>query len=455
MQSEIRTFSYPNGEIQRVQIVRWIDWRQLDFLQPQPSDNALESFERIYRKFLVPGCPWIFGNLVLFRLPTDLAEELFSKRGSEDNEDRYGVMDDPLTMAAAVLRHGVKFVGKRPVFLNSRAKRLYDELQRRQCLYVVRGKLPTTWIIPVSDHAGMLSATETMASMKVNASFFIMDRFDCATVYDHVGVPFGLCVKNGVVESPPLYQREALLVGMDGRVRVEAVDLRTMEIEIGDVSYEHGKNAVLYTRPDRKETPASDSGQKIVIVGCRVVAVKETGGVPIPASGFVLSLKVPAEIQPGDLVTYRGMEKIRFGIQVGNSILRDGVKTKTFLSRFYHIRKLEPIPYPPSLYPMDFAKARAARIALGADADGNPMLVWAEGAPKIGYVPGQHSCGASLLEMAEFCSQVGMAQAINLDGGGSAQILLSNHRFLQISDRRENDHAEAERPVPLGLIIRG
>ena len=81
------------------------------------------------------------------------------------------------------------------------------------------------------------------------------------------------------------------------------------------------------------------------------------------------------------------------------------------------------------------------------------MLLWAEGAAKFGYVPGQGSCGASLKEMAEICADVGMVNAVNLDGGGSAQILLRNRRSLKISDRNP-DTSEAERPVPLGLMIR-
>ena len=82
------------------------------------------------------------------------------------------------------------------------------------------------------------------------------------------------------------------------------------------------------------------------------------------------------------------------------------------------------------------------------------MLLWAEGVGKLGYTKGQDSCGASLSEMAEICSEVGMVNAVNLDGGGSAQILLENRRSLLISDRKRTDHSEAERPVPLGLVVR-
>ena len=159
-------------------------------------------------------------------------------------------------------------------------------------------------------------------------------------------------------------------------------------------------------------------------------------------------------IYPGDLVTYHGLKGVKFGIQVGNSILRKGEKTEKFISHFYDIKKLQPVPYPPSLYPMDYEGARAARMAIGADADGKPVLFWAEGKGKLRYVPGEDSTGASLSEMAEIASELGLRNAINLDGGGSAQILLDGARHLHISDRNTEDNSDAERLVPLGLVVR-
>jgi hypothetical protein len=276
-----------------------------------------------------------------------------------------------------------------------------------------------------------------------------MDPIDCATVHDHVGACLGLQVKNGVVTNPPLYNREALLVRKDGTVAVKPVDIRDMDVEIGGVRYRHGENCWIYTRPQRAHSPCG--GRSLVIVGTKVCAVVN-GRTAIPASGFVLRPLGDCRAKPGDAVTCHGLEDVAFGIQVGNSIMRSGVKTERFLSRFYNIRHLEPVPYPPSLYPMDFTGGRAARIALGADEDGKPMILWAEGAPKVGYIPGKHSRGASLSDMAEICMECGMVNAVNLDGGGSAQMLLNGHRMLEISDRKP-DHSQSERPVPNALII--
>ena len=115
---------------------------------------------------------------------------------------------------------------------------------------------------------------------------------------------------------------------------------------------------------------------------------------------------------------------------------------------------MDPVPFPPSLYPMDFEKARAARIALGCDKEGKPVVFWAEGAGKLGYVLGEDSTGASLSEMADIAAELGLVQAVNLDGGGSAQILVENARSLRISDRNKEDNSDAERLVPVGLIVR-
>lgn len=445
MDSEIRVFTHPNGTIQRVQRVTLENWEQLNFLNLSYSEGALDCFAQILRQYLIPACPWIFGQLVLFHIPRGLKIPFSA-------QTRYGTVGDDLTAAAAALKQSVRLVKGKPKFANEQARDFWEALESKNCIRVVSGKLPTTQFIPVGNAPGFLTEAEKDAVMKVNASFFIMDPIDCATVYDHVGSCLGLMVKDGQVLNPPLYRREALLVRKDGTVTVEEPDVCQMDMEIGGISYRHGENATIYTRPERARTPRI-SGTQLVIVGCRVAAVADKGSVPIPASGFVLCPQGECHAKPGDAVVYRGMEDISFGIQVGNSILRDGVKTDRFRSRFYNIRHLEPVPFPPSLYPMDFQGGRAARIALGSNAQGKPMLVWAEGAPKLGYQAGQHSRGASLSDMADICAELAMVNAVNLDGGGSAQLLLNNWRSLEISDRNP-DFSQSERPVPNALIVK-
>lgn len=445
MESRIKTYTYPTGEIQRVQLLRWDSWETLDFLSPTPTDGALERFAGIYRDFLVPAAPFVFGHLVMFRLPENCSIAFPFETG------KFGTVADPLTAAAAALKEGLRIVNGKPHFKNAQTKAFWQLLEAHDCVRIVSGKLPITTIIPLKNNAGYLTQSAADAPARVNASFFIMDPFDCATVYDHVSEPFGLCVKDGTVIRPPLYNREALLVKKGGAVTVRHTDVRELPVRIGETTYIHGKNCHIYTRPRHPFSPIGK--QALVIVGTKVVAVRN-GSVAVPASGFVLCPREKAAVSAGESVTYQGMEDISFGIQVGSSLLRDGIKADRFHSRFYNIRHLEPVPYPPSLYPVNFAKARAARIVLGADAAGKPMLLWAEGAAKFGYEPGKGSCGASQRELAEICADLGMVNAVNLDGGGSAQLLVHNLRSLKISDRHAADCSEAERPVPLGLVIR-
>lgn len=447
MNSEIKVYSYPNGEIQRVQVVRWDDWAQVDFLHLDYNEAAVDCFSDIYQNYLVPACPWIFGNMIMFHIPESVAFDFPMET------EKYGVVGDRLTAASIALQKGVKIVHGKPVFKDSRVEEFWRFLEKENCVRIIRGKLPMTKVIPVGKFTGYLSEKEPEAAMKVNASFFIMDPIDCATIYDQVGTTLGLCVKDGVIQNPPLFSREALLVKKDGSITIDEVDIRNLEIEISGKRYSHGKNAVIYSRPESARTP-NDKRTKIVIIGNRVAAIKDHGSVPIPASGFVLSVDEAVKVLPQTAVVYHGMEDVAFGIQVGNSIIRSGVKTQQFISRFYNIYHLEKIPFPPSLYPMDFQKARAARIALGADKNGKPMLFWAEGKGKLSYTVGEDSTGASLREMANIAADLGMVHAVNLDGGGSAQILLRNERVLRISDRNKSDNSDAERLVPLGLIVR-
>ena len=443
MNAEIKQITRPDGEIQRLQTVRLDDWKSLEFFCPQPAEDPLPGLARIYRQFIVPPFPWIFGQMALMRLPKGI------------HVPAEGALADPeadLFAAAEILREGMRLIRGQPSFRTEEARLLWDKLESAGALEVVCGKLPFTKVIPVSEQMGFLSACEAEAKLKVNASFFIMDPFDCASPYDSVGTPFGLCVKDGEILSPPLYEREALLVGKNGRVSVGRPSLRDLTIEIGRSSFREGYHAEILTRPGSRDTPYG-SGPEAAVVGRRVRAVSLSGGLEVPAAGYVLRSPTVQCISVGDEVRYHGMEDIAFAVQAGSSLLRDGERSGGFLSPFYNIRRFSRTPFPPSLYPLNYKKDRAARIALGADQEGRPMLLWAEGAPKIGYREGKTSCGAALVEMEEYCQAAGMVNAVNLDGGGSAQMLLEGRRELELSDRRE-DGREQERPVPLGLIVR-
>jgi len=55
MQSEIKIFTYPDGEVQRVQLVRLDNWEQLDFWNPEPCAEALGCFADMVFIYAVSG----------------------------------------------------------------------------------------------------------------------------------------------------------------------------------------------------------------------------------------------------------------------------------------------------------------------------------------------------------------------------------------------------------------
>lgn len=444
MENTVRTFTYDDGSIQRVQAVELPGPDSLCFLRPAPAPEAFERVVRLYQSYAVPRAPFLFDRMVLFRLPEDASVPFPAET------ERYGCLHSPLARAAAGLRQGVRIVHGKPMFRNGTAKRFWTYLKERGCLQTVFGLLPTTSFLPVSDRAGFLSRSAPEAAVKANLSFFTMDKFDVCSVYDAIGTPVGLRVRNGVVESPPLFGREALLFDRQGRAHITKPSLASLSVNISGDTFIHGENALCYERPAFRRTPHAPRID-LVIVENTVMAVHAGGHTAVPGAGFVLSVE-KTSARPGDPVRYGGMEDILFGVQTGNSAVIDGVPAEGFSSPFYDIKRPLSAAFPPSLYPLDFEHARAPRMALGVNASGAPMLVWAEGPGKLGYTKGINSRGASLREMGLLCRDMGMVNGVNLDGGGSAQILIGGRRSLLISDRAP-DNTELERAVPTGLAV--
>ncbi|MBP0969726.1 MAG: phosphodiester glycosidase family protein [Oscillospiraceae bacterium] len=442
---EIREFRYENGDLQKVQIVRFGSFREMDFLTPEFDPESFDRLADLYENYIIKKYAFAFGNLVLFRLP----EGYRVKTVTGDPE--YGDVYDPLISAAIMMERSVHFKNGKAAFSDPESEELFGYLKENGCLRAVRGKWNSVRILPVSDRFGFLSRSRTDARLKVNSSFFIMDGFDCASRYDSIGTAFGLCVKDGTIINPPMFGRQVLRVSKSGETEVTGGDLTQLTVHIGGKSFRHGENCRIFQRPAARRTPAG--GYDTVICGNKVTAAKKGGRTQIPASGFVLRTDTPVSDTEGQTVTYSGMRDTEFAIQVGNSTVTDGIRTDRFISPFFnYLRPFKP-SFPPTFYPLDYKKARAPRIVLGADREGIPMLLWFEGAGKFGYRPGTDSCGASLAEAADICCQLGMYNGIHLDGGGSAQILMDGRRSLMVSDRDAESFLEVERAVPNGLVI--
>ena len=443
LNSEIRRFNYPDGSIQDVQIVSFDSFDDLHFLFPEYSPEAFYALCDLYKKYFIPRFCWYYDKVVLFRIPGDLKVPRLSL------PEKYGEVKEDLTRVNIAFRENCYLKNGKICFRDVATGELFEELYSRGDLQIAEGDRDSLTFLPVGEHIGFLSRSAKDASLKVNASFFVMDKLDLGSVYDRIGTPIGLCVKDGKILNPPQYDREVLTVRSD-TVAVEKIPLSSVTIRIGKQEFRDGVNAEFITRPKYKKSPSG--GTDIVIVENRVIALKEGGRAEVPSGGLIIKTKDLLDIEEGS-VEYTGLEDLSFAIQAGNSVLINGKKTERFLSPFYHFLNPWETSYPPAMYPLNYKKARAPRIVLGADEQNKPKLLWFEGAGKFGYEKGKESCGASLSETAEMCKKLGLQNAVHLDGGGSAQILLNGKRYLKLSDRDPEDLTEIERAISIGINI--
>ena len=78
----------------------------------------------------------------------------------------------------------------------------------------------------------------------------------------------------------------------------------------------------------------------------------------------------------------------------------------------------------------DVAGGRAPRTALGLTKDGDLLLVVVDGRQST-------SAGLTLLELALFMQELGAVDALNLDGGGSSEMVISDKVINNPSDGHE------------------
>ena len=447
MKTEIRTFAHENGAIQKVQVVKLDCWEELSFFTPAYSQEAFERFCDIYREQLLPKFPYLFSEIVMFCLSedVDLPETWYDRK--------YGTITDRNIMANLILREGVSFKNGQPSFKLFAAEKLWQQLEKNNCVQVLKGKGRYKQVITVSRNIGMLSTDKESSPVRFNTSFFLFDPIDVFNPYDVMGEPYGLLVSNGSIERTPLYDRDCLLVDENNNVEIKKIGLKDLTIEINGISYKPGEDVIIYERPRYGKAPET-SGKQYAVSGNRIIAIKDGGETTVPLAGFVMEFKEEPDLKGNERVNYKGLENIKFGIQCANAAVKEGKIVTEFTSAFYNLKKLNRVPYPPCTYPMNYRKDRAARMVIGADKENKPMVIWLEGAGKFGYTEGKDSCGATLLDVAKLCKQCGMENGINIDGGGSAQILVNNKRELKISDRKPIDNSEVERPVPVGLCVK-
>lgn len=456
MERQVVTDAYSSGEVQHYEVVSGFSWDDVSFVSGHCTPEAVASLAALYRTFIIPKAPRRYGTLCFCHVPEDIPVPVSFVARTEDGVfyDRQALVAHHVSrlMACGVVtaREGVLYSADPAV------DDFFHLLSVAGYLVLAQGAAESLLYLPVSSLIDFPSRIEenrrirTGASTVVsNAHFFLMEVSDLESPYDVLGVPFGLAVKDGVVTQPPLNHREALLVDRRGRARIGFPDVTDLRVVIDGREYRDGLNCWFYSRPECRVTPPCD-GVAVLVVNNRVVAVKPGGTAVVPMAGFIIQINEKIDIDDAS-VAYRDMEDCAFGVQVGPAMVDDGMLIDYHRCPFYEGKG---VAYPPTVFSLPYDSVPAARMGIGVR-DGEPLLIWAEGAGKLGYRKGEESPGCVLPGFARYCDRTGIQNLVNLDGGGSAQIVSDGRRLLKISDRRRETNEEMERPVPSCLLISG
>lgn len=277
-----------------------------------------------------------------------------------------------------------------------------------------------------NDSIPGLEAVKSMADRAqaiagVNGSYFAPD-----------GEILGLLVMDGQVVSVPDLPRTAMGITPEGNIIIDQVEYNgtvtlpgNKVIGISGVNCERGPdNLILYNSYYDSTTGTNEFGAEYVITGDKVTAVNVNNS-SLTAGSVVLSAHGTAAqalsgLKVGDKVKISqtlGSEwdKTLYAVGAGPMLVKNGsvyltTKTEQFGS--------------------DVAGGRAPRTALGVNKDGHLLLAVVDGRQS-------HSIGMTLLELAQFMQELGAVDAMNLDGGGSSDMVVTGKVVNKPSDGRE------------------
>lgn len=446
MESIIETVYLNDGNIQKYQIIEGFDWNNLNYKETTFDKKVMRKMVNLYRLNIIPKNPMEFGILIFYHLGDEIGDLKLSQ-STEVGQ----IFDQNILLNYYFEKNNmegkIKEVDGKIIFEDKNLQRIFDVLLDNGLVDIVRGLNSKLMFMPMCKNIGYPSLIKGY-DLVCNAHFFLMEKSDLDSAYDLLGTAHSLALFKHEIISPPLNHRNAILVKNDN-----SIELRVLEVgELGVVFdnntvFRHQKNAKFYTRPENRITPKIN-GFDYIIVNNKIVAINEGGKSRIPMAGFVIQSDIKVDVNK-TTVKYICDDCYKFGIQVGPALMKNGVMATTLDCPFYDGKGT---PYPSTVYPMDFNNSRAARIGLG-EKDNKPVLIWAEGSGKMGYIKGEKSCGASLSEFAKFVNSKGITNLINLDGGGSSQIIFRGERYLKIADRLDDTVTEDERPVPSVIVI--
>ena len=304
----------------------------------------------------------------------------------------------------------------------------------------------------------------------LNTHFFLFDPRELDSPLAAVGDPVGMLATHGQIRFPPILRR-ATLLHTGGRWHVRHVGAEDLAIDLPDGTTLRPGAAdgpTLRYRgsdPDGPTTRSTTAACEIWLQGRSVSLIRRGGDGPtIPHGALVLSFHEPPsadalrtlEAQPSVRFRIPRMPDLVTALQAGPQLLRDGAIVVSDASfREERFRTLgTPDPTAPLDFPANPDRTRAARVGIGVTRANTLVILAVQGTSSLAAAGPHSPTGCTLLELAEAFVEAGAVDALNCDGGGSAQVFSGSGVLLPSSDARGVPGALFDRPVPVAACVR-
>ncbi len=251
------------------------------------------------------------------------------------------------------------------------------------------------------------AATRLEAIVAINGNFY--------TGYSGIGLPVGLIVIDGRVLSEPIARRPVFAIDAKGRPWIGTVAFSGRLLTDGGPAVPitavngppRGAGVALYTP---EFGPLTLSHALVAIVRADRIVTFSSGRPVIPSDGYALA--VP-ESQKHLLLGFRRGQTVKLELALSPAGIQQAIQGGPQLVRDSQVL----IPYAWERFGAGFTFIRTARSAIGITQAGKVLLVTVDRRSRT-------NSGVNLPELASLLISLGARDAMNLDGGGSATLVV-------------------------------
>jgi len=259
--------------------------------------------------------------------------------------------------------------------------------------------------------------------------------------FHYSGRPLGLLYINRELVSEPLHQRSALLIDQDNNISFAQVDWQgelligasELKIKIDGVNREAKKEEVIvfnYFYGPRMSALDQDH-YDLVVRDNKILGVENKAGVKtaIPPDGFIIRFSAQRS-DLKNLIPELKNKKITLNYNFSPNLNEKKIVHAVGGGpRLLKAGKIE-ISGQEENFQNDILNGRAPRTAVALTKDNHLLLLTIDGRQS------DLSVGMSLEELAQTLKDLGAVEAINLDGGGSARMVIRGFTMSNPSEKR-------------------